>query len=237
MADSPFASKSVITLRSPRLDDKSPKTVMSSLDDNECLKKRKYNDINGNDIMEYENSNDENETPISLKDIYDLINAKSAEDSRERLSIKNEITNEIKQINEKIVSIEHKVNKIEKKVDAVSLLAQQNKKIINSLCQEKMDNCMEIDGIQKKVIDECKDLKNLVIETIRSYKIDIAELDVERVTRKDFQQKDKNEKVTNRTVLSVRFREFETKLKVLREKRPKNIFQCIAYFFQSIYYE
>lgn len=78
---------------------------------------------------------------------------------------------------------------------------------------------MEIDGIQKQVINECKDIKKLAFETITSFKIDIADSDIERVTKKDFQRKDKKGKVTNHTILSVRFTDFETKLKVLREKR------------------
>lgn len=136
MTDSPFGTRSTITLRSPLLSDKSPKTVVST-DEKENLKKRKLDEMNTENEMEIESSNNEIKNQITIQDVYDLIKRKSAEDSCERMSIKNEIKNEIKQINEKIVSIEQNINKIEERVDAVALLAQQNKKIINSLCQEK----------------------------------------------------------------------------------------------------
>ena len=128
-------------MRSPEPKEKLISTPMSK-EEMERLKKRKRS--NENDHMSDEN---EENRPISIKDIYDLITAKSAEDSNERKLIRDEIKSVIRSINEKIVAIEHNVNEIDKKFDAVTLLAEQNKKIINSLCQERIDKCMEIDGI------------------------------------------------------------------------------------------
>lgn len=46
---------------------------------------------------------------------------------------------------------------------------------------------------KKKVIDECQDLKKLALETIESFKIKIAEIDIERVIKKYFQLNEKME--------------------------------------------
>ena len=72
---------------------------------------------------------------------------------------------------------------------------------------------------KKKVIDECQDLKKLALETIESLKIKIAEIDIERVTKKYFQLNEKNGSKRDKTILTVHFKDFETKLKVMRDKR------------------
>lgn len=213
MEEAPFKSKCTKTMRSPVSKENIPVTPLQQ---DERLKKRKINEINNNDYM---SDDEECARPVSNEDIYKLIKAQSALDSNERKLIKDELTSEIRSINEKIISIENNVKEIDKKVDAVTLLAQQNKKIINSLCQDKIDKSMEIDGIQKRIIDECRDLRKLAVETIESFKIKISVIDIERVTKKDVQIKNSNGNKSDKTILTVHFKEFETKLNVMREKR------------------
>jgi hypothetical protein len=220
MCESPFELRSSLTIRSPNARLNDPATPATT-DDKENLKKRRYNQINNESLSGTEEgtSNPHVNQTISNADIFNLIKVQSSKDSKERLMIKEELTNEIRYLNEKIVAIESNVSRIDKKVDAVTLLAEQNRKLINNLCQDKIDKCMEIDGIQRAVIEECQDLKKLALDTIASFKIEIAEVDINRVSKKIINYKDKDGNSNTKSILMVHFNEFDKKLKVMKEKR------------------
>lgn len=212
--NSPFG-KSAKTTRSPTLNDCNMLQISQHTqqqDDQDRLKKRKHNELN-------DEENKDHEKIISNNDIYDLIMQKSAQDSNERNLIKEEITREIRSINEKIKKLEENVQAIDAKVDNVSALAQQNSKLINSLYQDKIDKCMEIDGLQRNIIEECQDLKTLALETIESFKIKIDALDIERVIKRDIPMKESNGVRGSKALLIVHFKDFDTKLRVLRGRR------------------
>lgn len=208
MASPPFANKSAMTPRSPsRIE-----LTNQSKDDQERLKKRKHDQLVSDEPEEYSKK-------VSLEDIYNLIQMKSSQDSKERQLIKEELSSEIQEINKKIKSMEQNIQAIDQKVNNVTNLAQQNSNLINNLFQEKIEKCMEIDGIHNRLFDECQDLKKLAIETIESFKINVQEIDIDRVTKKNVQIKIGEGQKKDKTIMTVYFKDFETKLRVMREKR------------------
>lgn len=199
-------------------------------DDNEHLKrKRKINETNDDTrINEFEEEPDEvsnKHLSDQLKNLFDLIAITSRTHSDEISTVKNELAQKIETISEKVNQIESdvgslhsKVHNIDNKVNEVSKIAQMNKKLINNMLQDNLSKCMDIDGVEKNVIDKATDLKVLALEIIRSFKIKINAEDIDRVSKKEI-RKDEDGSSKMKCMLMVFFKEFETKIRILRSKR------------------
>ena len=107
---------------------------------------------------------------------------------------------------------------LDNKVTDASNTAQINKKLINSIMQDKLANCMEIHGISNNAIESSRDLKLLTVEIISSFNIAIDSNEIERVTTREI-KKGANDTANSRTLLMVHFKEFESKLRIMRTKR------------------
>lgn len=209
-------------------------------DDSEHLRrKRKIDEISKNgskddDIIDVHNDISNRHLSDQLKTLFDLIASTSKTHSEEISSVKTDLTKNIQAISEKVNQIEadvcslkSNVQNIDKKVDNVSKTADMNKTIINSMMQENLSKCMDIDGLDKNVIEKAKDLKSLAQEVINSFNIKINADEIERVSKKEI-RKEQNGNTSTRLLLLVHFKDFETKVKILRAKMTikdnRNIF-------------
>ena len=212
--------------------DNSPMTEMKSLDDLEHLRrKRKIEEINDCSSKDDDLDNVDQHSDISnehlsnqLKILFDLIASTSRTHSEEISSAKTDLTNsmhaisvKVNQIEENVSSLQSNVQDIDKKVDSVSKTADLNKKLINIMMQENLSNCMDIDGIDRSVVEKATSLKSLALEVISSFNIIIHADDIDRVSKKEL-RKDENGNATIRFILLVHFKDFETKVRVLRTK-------------------
>ena len=158
---------------------------------------------------------------LTLADLFLLIESKS-EDHSQKLdelstSIGYDIANFKAEMNHKIdgslKNINDKIEQVEKKADQSLHMAIDSQKLcVNYMKQARLDCCMDISGLKYNEGD--MDLKSLVVNTIRSFKIKIEEKDIKKVI--SFEIK-KTNSITNK-IITVTFDDVDTKLRVLREK-------------------
>lgn len=199
-------------------------------DDNEHIKrKRKIDEINDDTSSnEFDEESDEisnKHLSDQLKNLFELIASTSRTHSDEISTVKIELSKKIETISDKVNQIESdvgslhsKVHNIDSKVNEVSKIAQMNKKLVNNMLQDNLSKCMDIDGVDKNVIEKATDLKALALEVISSFKIKIDAEDIDRVSKKEI-RKDEDGSFKMKCMLMVFFKEFETKLRILRSKR------------------
>jgi hypothetical protein len=219
----------------------------TSVDDTEHLhvgrkyeKKRKIEEISKNgskdddDIVQDANEISNKYLSDQLKTLFDLIASTSKTHSEEISSVKTDLAENIQAVSVKVNQIEADVSSLksnvqnmEKKIDNVSKTADMNKAIINSMMQENLNKCMDIDGLDKNLIEKAKDLKLLALEIINSFNIPINADEIDRVSKKEI-RKDENGNISTRFLLLVHFKDFETKVRILRSKMTvkdnRNIF-------------
>lgn len=158
---------------------------------------------------------------LTLADLFILIESKHEEHSQKlddlSINIGNDITNFKAEINQKLdgslQNVNKKIDMVEKKTDLSLQMAIESQKLcVNYMKQARLDCCMDISGL--KFNDDNLDLKTLAFNTIRSFKININETDIKKVTTFDIK---KTNSLTNK-ILTVKFDDVDTKLRVLREK-------------------
>lgn len=212
--------------------DNSPMTEMKCVDDLEHLsRKRKIEEINDgsskhDDLDDVDQHNDISNKHLSnqLKTLFDLIASTSRMHSEEISSAKTDLTksmhaisDKVNQIEANVSSLQSNVQDIDKKVDIVSKTADLNKKLINIMMQENLSKCMDIDGIDRNVVEKATNLKSLALEVISSFNIIINTDDIDRVSKKELRKEENGDTIV-RFILLVHFKDFETKVRVLRTK-------------------
>ncbi|KAL7024411.1 hypothetical protein ACKWTF_013026 [Chironomus riparius] len=229
------------TIRSPNK--KSDDLIINDVDmaESEHLSKKRKNELLNDGKLIVELDDDYQESEISnvhlsnqMKSLHDLIASTSQKHSNEISSVKTDLSQKIQEVSEKVVLMETKVESIQSNVEVIDVkvievakAAQMNKNMINNMMQENLSKCMDIDGIEKSVIDKAPDLKSLALQIISSYNITITADEIDRVSKREI-GKDDNSAAKPRTILLVHFKEFEAKLRILRTKRnikdSRNIF-------------
>ncbi|KAL7019966.1 hypothetical protein ACKWTF_011324 [Chironomus riparius] len=224
------------TIRSPnkKSDDQHLNDV-PMVDSERLAKKRKNEMLNdGKLIVELDEEKHDSEISnlqlsIQMKGLYDLIANTSQKHSNEISSVNADLSQKIQAVSkkmnkmeEKVESLESNVKVVDEKVMDIAKAAQMNKVMINNMLQENISKCMDIDGIDKSVVDNATDLKSLAVQIISSFNITIKADEIERVSKKEIGKDDNNKTVKARTILLVHFKEFEDKLRILRAKRNIN---------------
>lgn len=237
---------SIKTPRSPpNSSNDSAFSIASPMDESDTehpSRKRKIGDVNNSEVpgkdvdLMNENVNHINNDDIlqQLKSITALIESTSRKHSEEIESLRNDLTQKIQVISDRvnvvesdISTLQSQVKTIDDKFGNVSKASQLNNKLINNLMQENLIKCMDIDGVDCNAIETTNDIKQLATDVINSFNIAINYEEIDRVSKKEI-KKDENGITKSKTILIVQFKEFETKLKVLRSK--KNIKDSKIYF-------
>lgn len=177
----------------------------------------------------------------STDDLYDCIinlgTRLSQEFKSECSSIKEELTtkldekfgtlnNNIEEINLKVNKLEESVNKHDKKID-------QQGKIVNRLFQEKLQNKMEISGASIPHGSDKNKTKEEVIKIFGKCKIRVETANIKMVYVKSDKPHDSTNEARKKPIITVEFNDFETKIRVMKEKRKSNIRNGI-YFNDSL---
>lgn len=111
---------------------------------------------------------------------------------------------------------EKRLENVEVKVDVNATRLEQNTKAINYLNQKELENKIDIIGAQWPESIEKERIKEEVLKVMIKYNID---LDISKIKTAYL----KNIKQLNIKIMVVEFNDFETKLKVLKEKRQSKI--------------
>jgi vacuolar-type H+-ATPase subunit I/STV1 len=179
----------------------------------------------------------------SMDDLFNLIEEKSEKQiakldeitinlRSELLTLKDEIN---VNLDKSLQNIDKKIDKVEMKADQGLKMAMENRKLcINIMKQTRLDCCMDISGLN--FTEANNDLKKLALNTIRSFKIKIDDVDIKKVTSIEIKKPNANS--TN--ILTVTFEDVETKMRVMREKNKiketKGIFFNITLTPENGYY-
>lgn len=169
---------------------------------------------------------------VTNDDIYNLIvnlqssikeqNAemkKQIDETKEHIGRQIEVTNEkIENMEMNVQDLGSKVNDFDIKLNGVTKVAERNEKLLNTLMQARLENLIEICGVNSSVINQCNDLKQLVISVIKSFGIPIKEEDIARVTKREINARDENSTASNKHILVVTFNNFSTKIEVMKQK-------------------
>lgn len=160
----------------------------------------------------------------TLDDLFDLIyeNGKKHMDKLDEVkaSLKSDMATMKDELNANIdkcqQNIDKKIDLVERKADQGLRVALENRKMcINMMKQARLDCCMDISGL--KYTDDRTDLKELALNTIKSFNIKIEEADIKKVTSVAFKKPNTNTN-TNTKILTVTFDDIDTKIRVMREK-------------------
>lgn len=153
---------------------------------------------------------------------YEVISTKA-----EVASMKEEIVDSLKikidsleenltELKDKVTAIEYKNTAIETRMDTIQNTSARNSKIINAMQQSKIDNSIEISGINQLLIQNSTNLKALVLSTILSFSIQINEDEIEKVYAKEINRAGNN---GNDKILVVSFKDFGKKIIVMKAKQ------------------
>lgn len=169
------------------------------------------------------NQNKRGHEKTTLDDIINLIHEKSDKQSDKidemSSSLKNEMFNLKAELNENLQSSLQKINKkidiVEGKADQSLQIAMESQKFcINMMKQSRLENCMDITGLNFN--EEETDLKTIALNIIKSFNIQINDNDIKKVTSHEF-KKSNNNNITNK-ILTVMFNEIDTKIRVMHQK-------------------
>ncbi|KAL7045882.1 hypothetical protein ACKWTF_002383 [Chironomus riparius] len=133
----------------------------------------------------------------------------------------------------KVSELSTEVKEMDVKIVEVAKIANENRKLIGSYKQDKLEKFMEIDGIKSSVIDKTNDCKKLAIEIIESFGISIDTAEIEHAFKKEFVLKKKMNGSDKKKILTVIFSSISSKIRVMKAKRDINTESSI-YFNQAI---
>lgn len=157
----------------------------------------------------------------TLDDLFNLIEKKSEIQNKKLDNLNSNMSIEIANLKTELKeNFDTSLKKIDKKIDLVEMKADQglrmateNRKLcINFMKQSRLDCCMDISGL--KFEEKTNDLKKLAYETIKSFKINVEEMDIKKVSSVLIKKPNSN---TNK-LLTVTFEDMDTKIRILREK-------------------
>ena len=173
----------------------------------------------------------------STDDIYELIVNMSTKLSNEIKRVCSTMKNELMErldekfnmLNSIIEEINIKVGKLEESVERHDKKLDQQGKIVNRLLQERLKNNMEISGVNLPAVKDKSKTKEEAIKIIENFGINVKSSDVKSVYIKSITTKESQKN----QIMTVEFKEFETKLRILKEKRKSGIKNGI-YFDDSL---
>lgn len=198
------------------------------------------NDLMMEDFESFESplasSNRKRPAEKSNDDLYEILKnimTDIAPIKKETQGIKNEIASakeELKQqidgIQTKVINIETNMQEMSSKIeiagktaeDAIKIAQDSKMYVTNMLMQSKLEACMDITGIDKEVQDKKRNLNEIVKSTMNSFGILLKEGDITHVERRDIKINRPNETEKIKIVVMVKFKDLETKLRVMKAK-------------------
>lgn len=193
------------------------------------------------DMTYEEKSTDDN--PLTLSDLMNQLKSNEAaiklvtHEIRNDISIlRGEMTQQINglkmsfdEMSSNVDDISMQVEGLEKRFDVVSTTANENRKMINSFQQDKLEKKMEIDGIKDSVINSTDDFKKLALDTIESFGIAVSPNDIEYAYKKEITLKKKINNSDKKLLIVVIFTNVSTKIRVMKAKRDQKT-ECSIYF-------
>lgn len=161
----------------------------------------------------------------SINDLYDIFVTKFGTLSSELKEMRNDhsqfenkldakmdmLSNKMNMADEKLASMDKKIDRNEKRID-------NGERAMNYLMQEKLMNRMEITGYESKSGKDKNSLLQEVIGVIREHNIQIENEDINYVYTRSINI-NKNGSVVQASLIVVDFKDLQTKIRVLKEKR------------------
>ncbi|KAL7015617.1 hypothetical protein ACKWTF_016551 [Chironomus riparius] len=197
-------------------------------------KEREFADDVSPNNPKFQRIDDINDSPqLSLKDILNEIRLNEAARKGESSGIRNDIAalrGEVSQqinglkcsldtMTTKVNDLKIKVDVTDARIDAVSKIVSENRKMIGSYKQDKIEKFMEIDGIKDSLISNTNDCKKLAIEIIESFGIGIVNEEIEYAFKKEVNLKKKINGSNSKKILTVIFSNINSKIRVMKAKR------------------
>jgi len=158
----------------------------------------------------------------TLDDLVRLIEANSEKLDEMKVEITEKLEESLQKIDKKIELVEGKADQGIRMAMENQKLCANNEKAVNYLMQEKLMNRMEISGHHKNSCNDKNKLKEDVIELIKAHNVNIECDDINFVFTKTV-NKYRNGKAETKTLIIVDFKDFGTKVRVMKEKRNSKI--------------
>lgn len=164
--------------------------------------------------------------PMTLNDIMNELKANEAARKLDILVFRGEVSQQISGLQKSLEAMTNKVDDISVKVEGletrteiISTTANENRKMINQLKQDKLDKFMEIVGINKNIIDKDTDCKEMAIGIIKSFGINIDATEIEHAFKKEINSQKMEPGQDKRKILTVIFTNVSSKIRVMKTKR------------------
>jgi hypothetical protein len=161
----------------------------------------------------------------SINDVYDFLINRFNGFSNEIKDMRADNTQFGNRMDEKIDSIkdlmnvtEQKLKTMDAKIDTNEKRIENNEKAMNFMMQEKLMNRMEISGFKSNSGNDKNMLRDEVVELLKSHNINIGSDDINFVFTKTINM-NKNGIPESKSLIIVDFKEFGTKVSVMKEKR------------------
>lgn len=142
-------------------------------------------------------------------------------------SIRQDLTKTLNEkfdsLHENVEEIRSKVNKVEKSTEMNATRLDQHGKILNRLLQEKLQNKMEINGIALPRLNDKNEIKKEVVKIIKSFGINLELDSIKSVYIRNVKGNDNSSQSHNKQIINVEFKDFDTKVKVIRDKKKSKI--------------
>lgn len=190
---------------------------------------------------------DNNETGISLHDIMREIKSSEAAREKEANAIRNDIAtlrsdvtsqinniqNSVELVTKKVEDLSNKVTEVDARVDVVAKIASENRKMVSSYKQDKLEKFMEIDGVKNEIFNTSIDCKNLAIDIMKSFNISVHSDEIEHAFKKEIKLKKQIDGSDKKNILMVIFKSLNSKIRVMKAKRDLKTESSI-YFNQAL---
>lgn len=137
-------------------------------------------------------------------------------------AIKNELSNKMdekfERLNKDIDEMKGKIVELDVNVDKQGRRLDQQDKILNRMLQEKLKNKMEISGVSLPYQNDRSKTKDEAIKIISKFGIRIENESIKSAHVRNTKN-NKDGETQKHQIITVEFNDFETKLRVLKEKR------------------
>ncbi|KAL7031751.1 hypothetical protein ACKWTF_007120 [Chironomus riparius] len=180
---------------------------------------------------------------LSLQDIMNELKANKVETLGIRSDIAvlrgdvteqiNGIKSSLSAVTTKVSDLSSEVKGLDARIDTVAKIASDNRKLIGSYKQDKLEKRMEIEGVKNNVIDETNDFKKLAIDIMESFGINIDQKEIEHAFKKEIKLKKNVNGNFMKKIIVVIFANIGTKIRVMKAKRDIKTESSI-YFNQSL---
>jgi hypothetical protein len=158
----------------------------------------------------------------SMDDLCELIQDLKRQNTLIRGDIsksKMEVIDKICKVEDELKVTNDRMGKVEKTANEGLLLAQENRKYLeNRFKQEKLQNVMEISGINNAKYVAQTNATKLALETFESLTIPVAESDIAKAIVRENNYKKADGTEVNNKILVVTFVDFDKKVSVMQKK-------------------